>query len=41
MAEVVAVRWPEEREDAARLVRAGVAVLYLVRPEDEPPVPGG
>jgi DNA-binding response OmpR family regulator len=41
MPEVVAIRWPEERQDAARFVTAGVAVLYLVRAEDEPPVPTG
>ena len=41
MAEVVAVRWPEEREDAERLTAAGVAVLYIVRADDEAPVPTG
>ncbi len=41
MAEVVAIRWPEEREDAARLAAAGVAVLYLVEADDDPPVPTG
>ena len=41
MAEVVAIRWPEEREDAARLTAAGVAVLYLVDADDDPPVPTG
>ena len=41
MAEVVAIRWPEEREDAERLTAAGVAVLYIVRADDEPPIPSG
>ena len=41
MAEVVAIRWPEERDDAARLAAAGVAVLYLVDADDDPPVPTG
>jgi len=41
MAEVVAIRWPEEAEDAARLAIAGVAVLYLVRETDDPPIPTG
>ena len=41
MAEVVAIRWPEEREEATRLAAAGVAVLYLVDADDEPPVPTG
>jgi len=41
MAEVVAIRWPEEREEAARLAAAGVAVLYLVGGDEDPPVPSG
>jgi DNA-binding response OmpR family regulator len=41
VAEVVAIRWPEEHEEAAHLVSAGVAVLYLVRAEDDPPIPSG
>ena len=41
MPEVVAICWPEERDDAARFVAAGVAVLYLVRDEDDPPIPTG
>jgi DNA-binding response OmpR family regulator len=41
MAEVVAVRWPEEAEEAARLALAGVAVLYLVGEDDDPPIPTG
>ena len=41
MAEVVALRWPEEAEDANRLVAAGIAVLYLVGPDDDPPVVRG
>ena len=41
MAEVVAVRWPEEREDAERLTAAGMAVLYIVRADDDPPIPTG
>ena len=39
MADVVIARWPEEREDAVRLVDAGVAVLYLVNGDDEAPAP--
>ena len=39
MADVILVRWPEEREDAARLVESGAAVLYLVDPDAEPPEP--
>lgn len=41
MAEVVAIRWPEEAEEAARLAMAGVAILYLVREDDDPPIPTG
>jgi two-component system, OmpR family, response regulator len=41
MAEVVAIRWPEEGEEAARLAAAGVAVLYLVDADNDPPVPTG
>jgi hypothetical protein len=41
MAEVVAICWPEERDDAARFVMAGVAVLYIVRADDDPPIPTG
>ncbi len=41
MPEVVAIRWPEERDDAARFTAAGVAVLYLVRAEDDPPITTG
>ena len=39
MTEVVLIRWPEDEADGARLVRAGVAVLYLIGPEDDPPSP--
>jgi hypothetical protein len=37
--EVVLVRWPEERDEAARLAEAGVAILYLVEGDEHPPVP--
>jgi DNA-binding response OmpR family regulator len=37
MAEVVMIRWPEERAKAARLAGAGVALLYLVTGDDDPP----
>jgi two-component system, OmpR family, response regulator len=37
MADVVMVRWPEERAKASRLEDAGVAVLYLVTGDDEAP----
>jgi DNA-binding response OmpR family regulator len=39
--DVVVVRWPDEEEKAAHLRVAGVPVLYLVGPEDEPPEPSG
>jgi DNA-binding response OmpR family regulator len=39
MAEVVLVRWPEEGADGARLADEGVAVLYLVEGDDDPPAP--
>ena len=39
MADVVLVRWPEEADDAARLVEAGVALLYLVDSDADPPLP--
>ena len=38
MADVIVVRWPEEREEAARLIDAGAALLYLVSGDDDPPV---
>lgn len=37
MTEVMIIRWPDGEEDGARLSRAGVAVLYLVGPDDDPP----
>jgi hypothetical protein len=37
LAEVVVVRWPDERAKAARLTGAGVAILYLVFGDDDPP----
>jgi DNA-binding response OmpR family regulator len=39
VAEVVLVRWPEEADDGARLAEQGAAVLYLVDPDKDPPVP--
>ncbi len=39
MAEVVIVRWPEEGAEGARLAEEGVAVLYLVGANDDPPMP--
>jgi DNA-binding response OmpR family regulator len=39
MAEVMLVRWPEDGEEGERLAGVGVAVLYLVNDEDEPPTP--
>ncbi|HXY93369.1 MAG TPA: hypothetical protein VEP49_12885 [Acidimicrobiia bacterium] len=39
MPDVVVVRWPEQRDEAARLARAGNALLYLVSGNDEPPLP--
>jgi DNA-binding response OmpR family regulator len=39
MAEVVLVRWPEDGADGVRLVGEGVAVLYLVGAQDDPPRP--
>jgi two-component system, OmpR family, response regulator len=38
MVDVVVVRWPEERDDATRLADAGAALLYLVAPDDDPPL---
>ncbi len=39
MAEVVVIAWPEERAAAARVIAAGVPVLYLVRADDDLPIP--
>jgi DNA-binding response OmpR family regulator len=39
MSEVMLVRWPDDGEDGSRLARAGVAVLYLVNADDDPPTP--
>ncbi len=33
------IRWPVEAEAGARFAAAGVPVLYLVEPADEPPTP--
>jgi DNA-binding response OmpR family regulator len=41
MAEVMLVRWPEDASDGVELARSGVAVLYLVRDDADPPVPNG
>jgi DNA-binding response OmpR family regulator len=38
-ADVVVVRWPEEREAASQLAHAGAALLYLVAGDDDPPIP--
>jgi hypothetical protein len=37
-AEVTMVRWPEERERVSRLAEAGLALLYLVENDDDPPI---
>jgi hypothetical protein len=37
MAEVMLVRWPEDGEQGSRLADAGVAVLYLIDGDHEPP----
>jgi DNA-binding response OmpR family regulator len=37
MAEVVLLRWPDEAVEAASLVTAGVAVLYLLDGDVDPP----
>jgi DNA-binding response OmpR family regulator len=37
MADIVLVRWPEERAEATRLVRDGVPVLYLIAGEGDLP----
>jgi hypothetical protein len=37
MADVMLVRFPEERADGARLAAAGAAVLYLVSADADPP----
>jgi DNA-binding response OmpR family regulator len=39
MAEVILVRWPEEGADGEQLAREGVAVLYLVGADGDPPIP--
>jgi DNA-binding response OmpR family regulator len=39
MGEVVLVRWPEEEGEGARLSGEGVAVLYLVDADQDPPQP--
>ncbi len=39
MAEVMIVRWPEEGDEGLRLAGAGVAVLYLVTGDENPPRP--
>jgi DNA-binding response OmpR family regulator len=39
MAEVMLVRWPEDAADGPRLAAAGVAVLYLLAADDDPPTP--
>jgi hypothetical protein len=39
MAEVMLIRWPEDGDDGIRLANAGLAVLYLIDGDDEPPTP--
>jgi DNA-binding response OmpR family regulator len=39
MADVVLLRWPEERHRAGELIASGVALLYLVNDEGDPPEP--
>jgi hypothetical protein len=39
MAEVVLVRWPEDGPEGLRLASGGVAVLYLVAGDADPPRP--
>jgi DNA-binding response OmpR family regulator len=39
MAEVVLVRWPEDGDEGLRLAAAGVAVLYLLDRDADPPQP--
>jgi DNA-binding response OmpR family regulator len=41
MGEVMLIRWPEESDDGVRLAGEGVAVLYLVSGDAEPPAPRG
>jgi DNA-binding response OmpR family regulator len=36
---VVLIRWPEERDEAATLIDAGVAILYLVASDAPAPEP--
>jgi hypothetical protein len=39
MGEVMLIRWPEDAEDGARLAQSGLAVLYLIDGDDDPPTP--
>lgn len=39
MSEVMLVRWPEDGQEGARLAAGGVAVLYLVETDADPPAP--
>jgi hypothetical protein len=39
MAEVMLVRWPEDGNEGLRLASSGVAVLYLIHGDDDPPTP--
>jgi hypothetical protein len=39
MAEVMLVRWPEDGADGERLARSGVAVLYVLDGDHDPPTP--
>jgi DNA-binding response OmpR family regulator len=39
MGEVMLIRWPEDGDDGIRLANAGLAVLYLIDGDDEPPTP--
>jgi two-component system OmpR family response regulator/two-component system response regulator QseB len=39
MTDVVLVRWPEDRARAAELTAAGLACLYLLTGDEDPPLP--
>jgi hypothetical protein len=37
MAEVMLARWPEDRDEGSRMAREGLAVLYVVDRDTDPP----